>query len=586
VNIVGISSHYHDSAACLLRDGVLVAAAQEERFSRRKHDPRIPLNALKYCIEEGELSIAEIDCVAFYENPAKKLERQVWSQLHQIRQGGLRELSRFDPVRPLREISEQFGYTGRVMCFDHHLSHAASAYYFSGFANAAVLTVDGVGEWATSAYGRGEGSNLSLFQGFSFPDSLGLLYSTVTSYLGFSVNDGEYKVMGLAPYGECRFIDEMRQLGQLTPGGDLELDLQFFDFSGFSRMYTERFCSLFGRNARMPESELNNFHCDVARSLQEFLEECLLSMCRHLKEQVDSRNLCLAGGVALNCVANSRILREGPFERLFVQPAAGDAGGCLGAAALSHVQLTGNSPARERLTHAFYGPGPKPGEIASLLADTDVGAQDFRGREAELLEATVDRLAEGRVIGWFQGRMEFGPRALGARSILADPRRLEMRDLINARVKQRESFRPFAPAALEDHVAEHFDLDHASPFMLETCRVTSPLVLPAITHVDGSARLQTVDVESNRRFALLLRAFYVRTGCPILLNTSFNMRGQPIVCTAVDALVCFLQSRLDSLVLEDFLIDSAAVPKSWFHWYGHVDQDADRMISTTVYTFL
>ena len=415
---------------------------------------------------------------------------------------------------------------------------------------------------------------------------MGLLYSTVTSYLGFSVNDGEYKVMGLAPYGECRFIDEMRQLGHLTTGGDLELDFQFFDFSGTGRMYTERFCSLFGRHARVPESELDDFHSDVARSLQDFLEECLLSMCRHLKERVDSRNLCLAGGVALNCVANSRILREGPFERLFVQPAAGDAGGCLGAAALSHVQLTGNAPARERLTHAFYGPGPKPGEIASLLADTDAGAQDFRGREAELLEATVDRLSEGRVVGWFQGRMEFGPRALGARSILADPRRPEMRDLINARVKQRESFRPFAPAVLKDHVAEHFDLDHASPFMLETCRVTSSLELPAITHVDGSARVQTVDVESNHRFALLLHAFYLRTGCPILLNTSFNMRGQPIVCTALDALVCFLQSRLDCLVLEDFLIDSATVPESWFHWYGHVDQAADRMIPTTVYTFL
>lgn len=586
MNIVGISSHYHDSAACLLRDGVLVAAAQEERFSRRKHDPRVPLNALHYCIEEGGLSIAEIDCVAFYENPVKKLERQVWTKLRQIRQGGLGELTRFDPVRPLREISERFGYTGRVTCFDHHLSHAASAYYFSGFANAAVLTVDGVGEWATAAYGQGEGSNLSLLQSISFPDSLGLLYSTVTSYLGFSVNDGEYKVMGLAPYGECRFINEMRQLGQLTPEGDLELDLQFFDFSGVGRMYTERLCSLLGRPARTPEAELDDFHSDVARSLQDFLEECLLSMCRHLRERVDSSNLCLAGGVALNCVANSRILREGPFERLFVQPAAGDAGGCLGAAALSHVELTGSAPARERLKHAFYGPGPRPNEIASLLVDTDAGAQDFRGHEAELMEATVDRLAEGRVVGWFQGRMEFGPRALGARSILADPRRPEMRDLINARVKQRESFRPFAPAVLEDHVAEHLDLDHASPFMLETCRVTSPLDLPAITHVDGSARPQTVDIETNRRFALLLRAFHARTGCPILLNTSFNQRGQPIVCTPVDALVCFLQSRLDCLILEDFLIDSATVPASWFQWYGHPDQDADRMISTTVYTFL
>ncbi len=586
MNIIGISSHYHDSAACLVSDGILVAAAQEERFSRKKHDRRVPLNALNYCIEEGGLSISDIDCVAYYENPAKKLERQVWTQLPSIRERGIAELGRFDPFRPLREIRELIGYTGRIACFDHHLSHAASSYYFSGFADAAVLTVDGVGEWATAAYGYGKGPKLSLFQEVCFPNSLGLLYSTVTAYLGFDVNDGEYKVMGLAPYGECRYLDQMRQLGQVTEGGDVQLDLQFFDFSGRGTMYTERFCSLFARAARDPETELDGFHRDVARSLQQFLEECLLTMCRHLHQRASSTNLCLAGGVALNCVANARLLREGPFDELFVQPAAGDAGGCLGAAALSHLALTGTAPAQKRLEHVFYGPGCEPDDIASLLADTAAEPQDYRGREAQLLQATVDRLVKGQVVGWFQGRMEFGPRALGGRSILADPRPPTMRDLVNSRVKKRETFRPFAPAVLEDFVGDHFDLGHASPFMLETCRVTSALDLPAITHVDRSARVQTVGLDGNRRFALLLREFHKRTGCPILLNTSFNVRGQPIVCTPLDALVCFLQSKLDCLVLEDFLLDRTSVPESWIRWYGHFEPDEDRMMPTTAYTFL
>ena len=586
MNIVGVSSHYHNSAACLIRNGVLVAAAQEERFSRRKHDPRVPLNALRYCLEEAGLSIAEIDCVAYYEDTAKKLERQIWTRLPQIGAGGPAEIDRLDPLRPLRELSELFGYSERILCFDHHLSHAASSYYFSGFGDAAVLTVDGVGEWTTAAYGEGEGSNLSLFQEIRFPNSLGLLYSAVTSYLGFEVNDGEYKVMGLAPFGESRFIKKMQRLARMTPAGDLQLDLRFFDFTGTGPMFTEAFCALFGRPPRLPESELDDFHSDVARSLQLFLEDCLLAMCRHLQTRVRSRNLCLAGGVALNCVANSRLLREGPFERLFVQPAAGDAGGCLGAAALAHAQLTGDAIDRKRLSHAFLGPAPKAGEVAALLAGTDAAASDFRGREPELLQATAEQLADGQVVGWFQGRMEFGPRALGGRSILADPRRPEMRDRINAHIKQRKSFRPFAPAVLEDRLAEHFDHDHPSPFMLETCPVVSPFELPAVTHVDGSAQVQTVDIENNRRFALLLDAFFRRTGCPILLNTSFNMRGQPIVCTPVDAIVCFLQSKLDCLVLEDFLIDRNGVPDAWLEWYGQGDQNFDRMVPTTVYTFL
>ncbi|MCP4383355.1 MAG: carbamoyltransferase, partial [Hyphomicrobiales bacterium] len=336
--------------------------------------------------------------------------------------GGPDEFNGFDPMRPLRELSERFGYSGRVTCFDHHLSHAASSYYFSGFDEAAVLTVDGVGEWATAAYGVGQGAVVSLSQEIRFPNSLGLLYSTITAYLGFSVNDGEYKVMGLAPYGKDRFADAFRRFARLTGDGDLELDQRYFDFSGDGRMYTDDLCTLLGRPVREPESALDQFHFDVARSLQVFLEASLLAMCRYLHDRTGSSNLCLAGGVALNCVANSRILGEGPFDRLFVQPAAGDAGGCLGAAALAHVVLTDSRPRASRLAHAFYGPGPEPGEIAALMAASDAGGEGFDGREAALLDAVVDRLVDGRVVGWFQGRMEFGPRALGARSILADPR--------------------------------------------------------------------------------------------------------------------------------------------------------------------
>jgi carbamoyltransferase len=585
MNIVGVSSHYHDSAACLISDGVLVAAAQEERFSRRKNDPRVPRSALRYCIEAGGLSITDIDCVAYYENPVKRLARQLWTQLPRIRESAGGALSTFDPLRPLREIAEVMGYAGPIRCFDHHLSHAASAYFFSGFAEAAVLTVDGVGEWAAGTYGRGEGGELSLIEEIDFPNSLGLLYSTLTAYLGFNVNDDEYKVMGLAPYGEPRFIEAMRRLARLGDNGRLHLDIEFFDFTGRGPMHTERLCALLGNPPRVPESKIESFHCDVARSVQLHLEECLMAMCRHLHALVGSANLCMAGGVALNCVASGRILREGPFDRLFVQPAAGDAGGCLGAAAMAHRELTGTPLVRERLKHVFYGPGAAPGEIAGMFDDSEAGAQDFRGREADLLDATVDRLVRGEVVGWFQGRMEFGPRALGARSILADPRRPEMRDLVNSRVKQRESFRPFAPAVLESRAGEHFALDHASPFMLETCRVTSALELPAITHVDGSARVQTVDSETNPRFAALLRCFHERTGCPILLNTSFNVRGQPIVQSPLDALVCFLQSQLDCLILGDFLIDRTGVPESWFEQYGYLEM-GDRMIPSHVYTFL
>ncbi len=590
LNILGISAHYHDAACCLLRDGELVAAAEEERFSRVKHDPRLPWQAFRFCLEQGGITMAEVDCVAYYENPAKKLARQMWMALQPessdfTRHKILSRLpNRIDRVE--RHIRLMLGYTGRLEVFDHHQSHAASSFFYSGFEEAAVLTVDGVGEWATTTFGRAAGSALDLFEEVQFPSSLGLLYSTLTSYLGFEVNDGEYKVMGLAPYGEPRYVDQVRALVTRGEAGQYHLNLEYFDFLRRDRMYSDRLTELFGAPPRSPGSELLPFHQDVARSLQWVLEEILLEKVTYLHSRVPSRHLCMAGGVALNCVANSRILRDGPFAELFVQPAASDAGGCLGAAALAHVRLTGERPAQGRLTHMYWGPETAVHDIATMLAGTPLHALDYRGRPELLLEATVDRLAAGKVVGWFQGRMEFGPRALGARSILADPREEGMRHRINALVKMRESFRPFAPAVLGYRAGEHFAIDHPSPFMLETCQVISPLDLPAITHVDRSARLQTVDPAESPRFAALLARFADRTGCPILLNTSFNMRGEPIVCTAEDALVCFARSGIDALVLEDFIVDRESIPPAWNEIVASLSRPMTSTVGYKVYTLL
>lgn len=590
LNILGISAHYHDAACCLLRDGELIAAAEEERFSRVKHDPALPWRAFRFCLEQGGITLADVDCVAYYENPEKKLSRQIWMALHPespplLRQRVLSRLpDRVDRIE--RQIRQVLGYTGRLETFDHHHSHAASSFFFSGFEEAAVLTVDGVGEWATTTFGRAAGSVIDLFEEVYFPSSLGLLYSTLTSYLGFEVNDGEYKVMGLAPYGEPRYVDQVRTLVTREDGGQYRLNLEYFDFLRRDRMYSDRLVELFGAPPRSPESEILPFHQDIARSVQQVLEEILLDIVTYLHSRVPSRNLCMAGGVALNCVANSRILRDGPFAELFVQPAASDAGGCLGAAALAHIRLTGKRPARGRLTHMYWGPATPANDIAGLLAGTSLHVLDHRGRLEVLLEETVDRLAAGKVVGWFQGRMEFGPRALGARSILADPRDEGMRDRINALVKMRESFRPFAPAVLASQAKEHFAIDHSSPFMLETCPVSSPFGLPAITHVDCSARLQTVDPESSPRFAALLERFADRTGCPVLLNTSFNMRGEPIVCTPEDALLCFARSGIDSLVLEDFIIDRESVPPAWSEIVARQSRPAAPGVGYKVYTLL
>jgi carbamoyltransferase len=587
VNVVGISAFYHEAACCLLRDGRLVAAAEEERFTRIKHDPRLPVHAFRFCLQEGGVGIEDLDAIGYYESPVKKLSRQLWAGPPQ---GVSPAMPWLDALRPEREIRETLGWDGPLLTFEHHLSHAASAFDFSGYDEAAILTVDGVGEWATTTYGRGDAGGIELFEQVEFPHSLGLLYSTITGYLGFRVNDGEYKVMGLAPYGQPRYLEQMRALLRSQPGGQYRLDLQYFDFLRGTRMHSERLSELLGGPQRAPESEITQRHQDIARSLQLVLEETLLEKARWLHERVPSKSLCMSGGVALNCVANGRLLREGPFQRLFVQPAAGDAGGALGAAALAHARLAGARVPRERLRDVYLGPRHDAREIAELLEALGVTALDFREREGALLEAVVDRLAAGRVIGWFHGAMEFGPRALGARSILADPRDAGMRERLNRLVKKREAFRPFAPSVLQEHASAHFELDHPSEFMLETCQVRSPLDLPAITHVDGSARPQTVDAERAPRYAALIRAFAARTGCPLLVNTSFNVRGEPIACSPTDALITMAESDIDCLVLEDFVLDREALPEPLLgllrHWNGLYNTRGERPVSSTVYTFL
>lgn len=584
--IIGISAHYHDAACCLLRDGELVAAAQEERFSRIKNDPAIPKQAFRYCLAQAGLTIADIDCVAYYENPVKKLSRQIWMRMKggpsaERRLGLTRRLATRSPLEDIRDV---LGYEGPIEVVDHHHAHAASSYYFSGFADAAVFTVDGVGEWATTTYGKGRSTTLEIFEEVRFPHSLGLLYSTLTAYLGFEVNEGEYKVMGLAPYGEPAFVDQIRRLIAVGERGQFELDLAFFDFLAKDRMYSDALIELLQRPARASESEISQFHRDVAKSLQVVLEEVLLEKIAYLHSEVPSENLCIAGGVALNCVANAKLRQLGPFKRLFIQPAAGDAGGSIGAAMVAQVRRAGEYP-RKALRHAYWGPSFSRHDVSAHLRGANARFSDFRGDSSELVRAAAKRLAAGKIIGWFQGRMELGPRALGARSILADPRSPAMRDRINALVKQRESFRPFAPVVLATKSSAHFDIEHDSPFMLETCQVRSTLDLPAITHVDGSARVQTIDASTNPMLAALLEEFERQTGCPILLNTSFNVRGEPIVCSPEDAFLCFVRANLDALVISDFILDKSDAPAIWSMASTHVARHASN-IRHDVYTFV
>ena len=556
--ILGVSAFYHDAAACLLRDGELIAAAQEERFSRVKNDPSFPREAIAYCLREARITPGDLAAVAFYDKPILKFERLLRTYLS-VAPAGLVSFVRVTPswvrqkLRLPKLLKKEVGFKGPLYYAEHHESHAASAFYASPFDEAALLTIDGVGEWTTTASGVGRGTTMTLTREIRFPHSLGLLYSAFTAYLGFKVNSDEYKVMGAAPYGAPAYADLIcRELVDVRPDGSFRLNLDYFAFTRGAQMFNRRFEELFGGPARDPRAKLTKREWDIAASIQRVTEEIVLAMCRALHAETGLTTLCLAGGVALNCVANGRVIRETPFTRLFVQPAAGDAGGALGAALVVAHSIMGQ-PRHPAMTHALYGPSYGDDEIRSAISAQSLPARTLP--EEALLRMTAALIAAGKVVGWFQGRMEFGPRALGSRSILADARSPTMRDQVNRKIKFREGFRPFAPAVLEERLGEYFELDQPSPFMLLVAQVRPERrIIPAVTHVDGSARIQTVTEETNPRFYRLIEAFDRLTGVPIVLNTSFNVRDQPIVCTPAEAMDCFMRTDMDALVLGDHLV--------------------------------
>ncbi len=583
---LGISAFYHDSAAALVRDGEIIAAAQEERFSRKRHDSGFPTQAIRYCLGEAGADLANVDQIAFYDKPFLKFERLLETYLA-FAPRGFRSFRMAIPiwlkeklfqkkllVDELAKISDADGLTDRLLFTEHHLSHAASAFFPSPFERAAILTMDGVGEWATTSLAIGNGADISIKKEIHFPHSIGLLYSAFTYYTGFKVNSGEYKVMGLAPYGEPRYAQLiLDKVVDLKSDGSFRLNQDYFDYATGLKMTNARFDELFGGPARTPDELLTQRHMDLAASVQAVTEDIVLRLTRSIAEETGERNLCLAGGVALNCVANGKVLRDGTFDRIWIQPAAGDAGGALGAAlAAQHmhdsVPRTSHN-AIDAMKGAYLGPSFTDDQGAARLSA--LGATFTRCTQDEMIEEGVDALTSGKAVGWFQGRMEFGPRALGARSILGDPRSPAMQRILNLKVKYRESFRPFAPSVLREDVAEWFELDDDSPYMLLVADVVKPRrramsadeqqlfgidklnvqrsEIPAVTHVDYSARIQTVHRETNPIYWKLLSAFKAATGCPVLVNTSFNVRGEPIVCTPEDAFRCFMGTDIEMLVI-------------------------------------
>jgi carbamoyltransferase len=596
MNILGISAYYHDSAACLVTDGRLVAAAQEERFTRRKHDAGFPLQAVRYCLAEGRVPRGGVDAVVFYDKPLTKFAR-IAKTYFATAPRGLRPFLMAMPLW-LREklwiptdIADALekagaGAAGQLYFSEHHESHAASAFFPSPFASAAVLTMDGVGEWATTSLGRGSGNRMEMLEELHFPHSLGLLYSAFTYFTGFRVNSGEYKLMGLAPYGEPRYVGHIREnLVDIREDGSFRLNMDYFGFHDGLTMTNDAFARLFDGPPRSPESSMTRREMDLARSVQVVTEEIVLKQVAHASRLTGEKNLCLAGGVALNCVANGRILREGPFENIWIQPAAGDAGGALGAALHVWHQIHDNPRpdpgGRDAMRGSYLGPAYANDEIRDWL---DHHGYPYRTLADGDLENEVAALIEDqKVIGLFQGRMEFGPRALGNRSIIGDARSAEMQSVLNLKIKYRESFRPFAPSCLEEKIGDYFDIDRPSPYMLlvapvrpERClepsdqddgtdlfkRVSRPRSdVPAITHVDNSARIQSVDRETNPRYHRIIEAFAERTGYGIIINTSFNVRGEPIVCTPEDAYRCFMRTEMDVMVLGNHILDKAAQPE-------------------------
>jgi carbamoyltransferase len=603
IRILGISAYYHDSAAVLVEDGRIVAAAQEERFTRKKHDAGFPDRAAEYCLREAGITAGQLDHVAFYEKPLVKFERLLTTYIA-CAPRGLRSYMMAlplwigDKLWMADDIRDHLpAYKGEVLFGEHHESHAASAFYPSPFEHAAIITIDGVGEWATSSIGVGHGNHIELLQEQRFPHSLGLLYSAFTYFTGFKVNSGEYKVMGLAPYGQPRYVQAIRDhLAEIREDGSVWMNMEFFTYPHGLTMTGSRFDKLFGGPPRRPEAKLTQREMDLARSVQDITEEAMLKMARFARRETGAADLCLAGGVALNCVGNGRILREGVVEELWIQPAAGDAGGALGVALnvwhrflnkprLSaessgawtrpkHFRPEGTPPYADGMNGSYLGPRFDSAAMQQFITARGLKAAhvDARG----LAERVAQLIADQKVVGLFQGRMEFGPRALGARSIIGDARSPKMQSIMNLKIKFRESFRPFAPAVLREHVAEWFDLDAESPYMLLVAAVrgdrrlpegpdASALwgidqlnvprsTIPAVTHVDYSARIQTVRRETNPLYYDIIHAFYTRTGCPVIVNTSFNVRGEPIVCTPDDAYRCFMRTNMDALVLEDFVL--------------------------------
>ncbi|GJQ22801.1 MAG: hypothetical protein HBSAPP01_05910 [Candidatus Brocadia sapporoensis] len=585
MNILGISAFYHDSAACLVQDGWIASAAQEERFTRKKHDHSFPKSAINYCLENSGLKVTDLDYVAFYDKPFLKFERIMMTYLTYAPVG----IQSFIKAVPLwikqklwlkEFIKKELDFEGKIIFPEHHESHAASAFFPSPFQDAAVLTLDGVGEWATTSFGVGNDNRIDILSEIHFPHSLGLLYSAFTYYTGFKVNSGEYKVMGLAPYGEPRYKDLiLSELMDLKEDGSFQLNMKYFNYCAGLTMTNSRFHKLFGGPPRKAESLLTQRDMDLARSLQEATEEAMLRIARHVHKVTGKKNLCMAGGVALNCVGNGKILREGPFENIWIQPSAGDAGGALGAALFVWYQYLENvriaNGKKDFQQGSYLGPKFETGYITDFLRKNNIPYIEIKFEE--IPEKIADLIADQKVIGWFQGRMEFGPRALGGRSIMGDARSQKMQEVMNLKIKFRESFRPFAPAVIRERVSDYFEIDRDSPYMLlvapvkkEICREMSVEEqnlfgidklnvvrsdIPAVTHVDYSARIQTVNKEDNTLFYQMIKKFDEKYGCPVIINTSFNVRGEPIVCSPDDAYLCFMRTNMDYLIMENILIE-------------------------------
>jgi carbamoyltransferase len=583
--ILGISAFYHDSAASLIKDGEIISAAQEERFTRKKHDHNFPVNAVNYCLKHSGITADDLDIVAFYDKPFLKFERLLETYMAYAPAG----LNSFIKAMPLwikqklwmkELIKNELGYKGKILFPEHHESHAASAFYPSPFNEAAIITMDGVGEWTTTSYGTGRENRIDILADIKFPHSLGLLYSAVTYYTGFKVNSGEYKVMGLAPYGEGKYTKLMMdELIDIKEDGSFRMNMEYFNYAAGLTMTNAKFHKLFGGPPRVPETKLTQKEMDLARSVQEVTEEVVMRIGRHVHKETGFNNLCLAGGVALNCVANGRLLKEGPFKNIWIQPASGDAGGALGAALAVWYQYLSNKRTADTVNDSqkgsYLGPEFSDDEIKGFLERKELPYT--RIDENEIASTAADLLAQEKIIGWFQGRMEFGPRALGARSIIGDARSRRMQSMMNLKIKFREGFRPFAPSVVAERAGDYFELDQASPYMLLTADVRKERRIemteeesklwgidklnivrsdiPAVTHVDYSARIQTVHKETNPLYHELISEFDRKYGCGVIVNTSFNVRGEPIVCTPEDAYKCFMRTDIDYLILGNYLLD-------------------------------